>query len=101
MIGHDPHTTSSLEEFFLQIPHLQIDQSNLELTVQSHHAFMASSIEDHEQDRAARALNGEVVSESEPVCVAGVSTVNSEEGRSLVKKRRMAIRRKAARWHAN
>ena len=30
MGGHDPHTASSLEEFFLQIPHLQIDQSNLE-----------------------------------------------------------------------
>lgn len=57
---------------------------------------MAFSIE---QDRAARALN-EVVSESEPECFAGVSTVNSEEGRVLVKKRRMAIRRKAARWRA-
>ena len=53
MVDHDPHTTSSLEEFFLQIPHLEIDQSNLELTVRSHRAFMASTKEDHEQDKVA------------------------------------------------
>lgn len=44
-------------------------------TVQSHRAFIASSIEDCKESRVAQALNGEVVSESEPECV---STVNSE-----------------------
>ena len=62
---------------------------------------MASSIQDREQDKIAQAINREIVSDSdsEPECPAGVSTINSEEGKVLIKKKRMTIRRKAARLH--
>ena len=65
--------------------------------MQSHRAFLASSLDDSEQERTARAINGEIVSESETECLVGVSEVSSEEGKALIKKRRMAIRRKAVR----
>lgn len=44
------NAASSLEEFCLQIPRLEIEQANLKLTVQSHRAFMASSVQ---QDKIA------------------------------------------------
>ena len=94
-VDQNPNTASALEEFCLQIPHLELDQAKVELSVQSHRAFMASSLNDSEQERTARAINGEIVSDSETKCFVGVSEVSSEEGKALVKKRRMAIRRKA------
>ena len=101
MVDDNLNTAGSLEEFFLQIPSLEIEQAKLKLTVQSHRAFMASSVQDCEQDKIARAINGEVVSDSdsEPECLVGVSTINinSEEGKIFIKKKRMAIKNKAAR----
>ena len=101
MVDDNLNTASSLEEFFLQIPSLEIEQADLKLTVQSHHAFMASSVQDCEQEKIARAINGEVVSDSDSELerLVGVSTINinSEEGKALIKKKRMAIKNKAAR----
>ena len=97
MVDHNPSTASALEVFFLQILNLELDQAKVELTVQSHRAFMASSLDDREQERTARAINGEIVSESETENLVGVSEISSEEGKALIKKRRMAIRRKAMR----
>ena len=61
-----------------------MDQAKVELTVQSHRAFMASSRDDSEQERTARAINGEIVSESETECLVGVSEVSIEEGKALI-----------------
>ena len=53
MVDDNLNTAGSLEEFFLQIPSLEIEQAKLKLTVQSHRAFMASSVQVCEQDKIA------------------------------------------------
>ena len=56
-----------------------------------------------EQERIARSINGEIVSESEsddPEQYIGVKSVSSAAGRKLIHKKRVSIRRRARRMRA-
>ena len=80
--------------------HLELTQKQMELTVHSHRAFVAATSASYEEDRNARVINGEVVSESESEDSQefdGVKRVIDQAGKSLVRKRRMAIKRRARR----
>lgn len=50
-------------EVFVQLPSLGLTQRELEIVVQTHRAFVSAT---DEQERLARCIIGEVVSESEP-----------------------------------
>ena len=66
MIEHcDSNNTAKTLENSLEIPHMGFSQSQIEHTVQSHLAFKAAPSESYEQERIARSINGEIVSESE------------------------------------
>ena len=95
--------SKSLEEIFLQMPHLEFSQRQLELAVQSHRAFVAATSASYEEERMARSINGEIVSESEsedPEQYIGVKNVMSEAGKLLVMKKRTAIKKRARRLRA-
>ena len=69
----------------------------MQLTSQSYSVFCVTGDEMYEQERIARAVNGELVSGSEsddPEEFAGVSEVRSTEGKALVQKKRLAIMRR-------
>ena len=100
--GSDLAIPSTLEKFFLQTPFLEFSQRELELIVQSHRAFTAATSACYEQERMARSINGEIVSESEseyPEQYVGVKSVTSEAGKTLVQKKQIAIKRRARRRH--
>ncbi len=82
---------------------LGLSQHDLDLVTQSYESFQAS-VEDCDEERIARALNGEVVSDSDsdnPDAYIGLEDpLRSEAGRQLVCKRRAAIQRRARRLRA-
>lgn len=84
MIEHSSSddVSKALEEFFLQIPHLDFSPNKIELTVLSHRALRAATSESYEQERIARSINGDVVSESEsddPDQYIGIKSVTSAQ----------------------
>lgn len=92
-----------LQEFFLQIPHMGFSQSQIERTVLSHRAFQAAASESYEQERIARSINGEIVSESEsddPDHYVGIKSITSAAGRELIRKKRVSIKTRARRMRA-
>lgn len=92
---------ASLEQFFLDIPNLGFSEKQIQAVVQSHRAFLSSK--SSYEERIARSINGEVVSESEsdnPEQYVGIKDVMSQRGKAIVKKRRTAIRRRARRERA-
>ena len=89
------NVSKTLEEFFLQIPHMGLSQNQMEHTVQSHRAFQAAASESYEQERIARSINGEIVSESEsddPDQYVGITSITSAAGRELIRKKRVSIK---------
>ena len=77
-----------------------LSKEEMQLTSQSYSAFCVTGDEMYEQERIARAVNGEVVSDSEsddPEEFAGVSEVLSTKGKALIQKKRLAIMRRAKR----
>ena len=92
-----------LRSFFFKLQFLGFSQRHLELIVQSHRVFTAATSACYEQERMARSINGEVVSESEsddPEQYIGVKSVMSKAGKTLVQKKRTAIKRRARRLRA-
>lgn len=65
----------------------------MELIVQSHCAFIAIQNDLHEEDRMARVINQEIVSDSESSSVESVC----DDVKSLIKKKRLAVRRQVRR----
>ena len=55
--------TALMFQTFLQIPHMGFSQSQIKHTVLSHCAFEAAASESYDQERIARSINGEIVSE--------------------------------------
>ena len=99
---HSEHASNSLESFFLRIPHMDCNHKELALIVQSHRAFLATQ-PSYEEERQARIVNGEIVSESEsddPEDYVDFKEVRSEKGKLLVQKKHHAIRRRAKRLSA-
>ena len=89
-----------LEDFFLQISHMDFSQSQIEHIVQSHRAFEAAASESYEQERIARSINGEIVSESESDDLnqyVGIKSVTSTAGRELIRKKHVSIKARATR----
>lgn len=63
---------------------MSLSQSQIELTVLSHRAFEAAASESYEQERIARSVNGEIVTESDsddPDQFVGITSVRSAAGR--------------------
>ena len=97
------NVSKTLEEFFLQIPHMGLSQNQMEHTVQSHRAFQAAASESYEQERIARSINGEIVSESEsddPDQYVGITSITSAAGRELIRKKRVSIKTRHRRMRA-
>ncbi len=92
--------STDAEMFFNEIPKLELDPQAQQLVEQSHLVYLASEQDMYEQDRMARTINGEIVTDSEsddPESYVRLRDPLSEEGKSLVAKKRAAIRRKAKR----
>lgn len=78
-----------LEDFFLRLPNIKdLDQPSLELIVQSHRAFCAAKTDSYEEDRKARYVNGEVVSDSDS------SSACEDDKKAFIQKKRQAIRKR-------
>ena len=94
---------SDLEKIFSRTPHLGFNERQMELIVQSHRAFEASTSASYNEERIARSINGDIVSESDsedPEQYVGVKSATSEAGKVLVQKKRMTIKRRAKRLRA-
>ena len=78
-----------LEDFVLRLPSMKdLDQPSLELIVQSHRAFCAAKTNSYEEDRKARYINGEIVSDSDS------SSACEGDKKVFIQKKRQAIRRR-------
>ena len=76
------------------------DEKEMSLLKQSYLAFCAAQGDEYEQERTARAVNDEIVSESEsdsPEAYINVSDPLSRPGKTLIAKKRMMIKRTARR----
>ena len=102
---HDllPQTAlSDTQAIFYDLLNLDLGAQEVKLLKQSYSAFLAAEGDTctYDQDRSARALSGQIVSESEsddPDSYIGVTDALSEAGKALVVKKRTAIRRRAKR----
>ena len=102
MMGECDDVNALLEGFFLRVAHMGFAQTHMDLTVQSHDAFASAVRESYEEERMARYINGEIVSESEsdnPEEYIGVTNVIGEAKTSLIVKKRAAIKRRARRMY--
>lgn len=91
------------EAILSEISQLELDAPSLQLLEQSRLAYLAAENDMYEQQHTARALNGEIVSESEsddPESYVMITDPLSEEGKLLIKKKRAAIHRKMKRQQA-
>ena len=92
-----------LEDFFLQVPHLNLTKHQIEQTVLSHRAFKAAESESYKQGRITKSVNGQVVSDSESDDAeqyVGLQSIASTAGRELVRKKCRTIRRRCRRLRA-
>ena len=74
------------------------EEKQVDLLTQSYLAFFA--VDSYDQERMARAVNGEVVSESEsddPEAYTALSEPLSAKGKELIARKRIAIRRRSKR----
>lgn len=97
---HCHHVSTDTEKLFNEVLQLGLDGPDLQLVKQSHLAYLAAEADVKDQTRTARAVNGEILTESEsddPEAYVGLTDVLSEAGKSLVAKKRAAIRRRAKR----
>ena len=77
-----------------------LDEEQLHLVRQSYYAFCTDEEQTYKQNHTARAINGEIISESESddsEAYIGVICAASSEVKVLVMKKRKAIRRRAKR----
>ena len=97
------NTAVNVEALFNEISKLEIDAGAFELLEQFYQAYFAVEKDMYDQDRIARCINEEVVSESEsddPESYVGLSDPFSEVAKSLVVKRRDQIQQRARRQKA-
>lgn len=90
--------SDSLEVFFGELPELGLNQQAMEKVVLSHRAFAASLVDCYDQDRISRALNNEIVSDSDSdIDVSLSSHTQTKPFHDLVMKKRLMIKRRAKR----
>lgn len=83
----------SLNNFFLELPNMEISTQTMELIVQSHRAFHASFRDSQQQDRISRSINGDIITDSE-------SESDHSENYSvelMVRKKRLALKHRSRR----
>ena len=100
---HTQLALAAMEALFSNISKAELNPKELQLTSQSYDAYLAGRNEGYEQDRIARGVNGEIVSESEsddPEEYTRVTDPLSDKGKSLIVKKRAAIQRRAQRLKA-
>lgn len=96
-------TSSDAEMLYNEVLKFKLDAQAAQLVEQSYQAFVATKTDMYDQDRIARSVNGEIVSESEsddPETYVGLSDPFSRLGKSLVAKKRVQIKRRARRQKA-
>ena len=82
---------------------LHFSDEQLAHIVLSHRAFLATCASTTHEERIARSVNGEIVSDSESEDgeeYYGIKSVHSEAGKALVRKKQLAIKRRAMRLKA-
>ena len=88
-------------EFLSQLPNLSFSEHEQSLICQSREAFDMAEIDAYEKKRLARAVNNEIVTDSEsdnPDDYVGISDGHlDEKTRNLIEKKRKAIQRRAKR----
>ena len=82
-----------LATFFGELPHLELSPHAMELVVQSHRAFSASARDSCDQERTARIINGEIVSDSDSEAKATVG----QSVKDKVRAKRISLKRHAKR----
>ena len=90
----------SLDKIFQRASDLGLTDVEYSLTSQSKRAYSATKLPSSEEDRIARSVNGEIVTDSDsdnPEEYLGLSDLLTERGKQLIAKRRAAIRRKMER----
>ena len=91
------------ETFPEQLPALNLGKEQENLALTSYRAFLADKCDAYEQERLARTVNGEVVTDSEsdnPDDFVGLTSILDEAGKQLISKRRATIKRRAQRTKA-
>lgn len=92
--------SSMSAELFESVAQCGLDEREMGLLKVSYLAFSAAEEDTNEQNRIARAVNGEIVSESEsdsPEAYVSVSDPLSAAGKELIAKKRAKIQRRARR----
>lgn len=82
-----------MRDFFLALPNMNLEQRAIELVVQSHRAYIGSQVDFKEDDRTARCINGEVVTDSD-------SDECDDKSSKLIKEKKIKLRRKIRRLKA-
>lgn len=92
--------STDAEILFNEISKLELSSQALQLIEQSHLAYLVAEEDGNCQDRIARIVNGEIVSESDsddPGSYVGLTDPLSQAGKTLVAKKRASIQRRARR----
>ncbi len=95
--------SNEAESVFLEVSKLKIVEKEMCLLKQSYLAYCSVESDMYDQDRTARAINGEVVSESEsdtPEAYVGLREPLSTAGKRLLAQKRAALRRRSRRRKA-
>ena len=93
-------SSTMLAQLYESLSKCDFDSDEVSLLRQSYQAFCAAEEDVYEQERTARAVNGEIVSESEsdtPESYTTVSDPLSTAGKKLIEKKRMMIKRRSRR----
>lgn len=103
MTENDTEVSAITESFFSNLSKFKFSEVEVGQINQSRQAFFAAQSESnsHQLDQIARAVNGDIVSESDsdvdPQDLVGITDPLSSAAKALVIKRRVAIQRKAIR----
>ena len=103
---NDTEVSAITKSFFSNLSKFKFSEVEVGQINQSRQAFFAAQSESnsHQLDQIARAVNGDIVSESDsdvdPQDLAGITDPLSSAAKALVIKRRVAIQRKARRLKA-
>ena len=90
------HVSTDAEILFNEVLKLEVDAPVLQLVKQSYLAYLTAEADMKDQVRAARAVDGEIVTESDsddPEPYVGLKDPLSGAGKNLIVKKRATIRR--------
>ena len=92
---------ATLNKALLDNTSVCFDSSKVSMLLQSRDAYHNATMDAYESERIARAVNGEIVTESEadvsPEELVGLNDIASEKGKLLVQKQKAAVKSRARR----